>query len=111
MYSIDANPGQGAPTPDTKNGILPLPFGLMFAKGISMGMGPVAPNSLQEPLRRLIESGVARPSFVFGKGFKVNEAPQAFRQFSNHEILKPFIRFDGADATSYDRNKRLKSKL
>lgn len=56
--------------------------------------GTVTPIILQEPLKKLIESGVAAPSFVFEKGIEIDEVPETYQEFSNHEILKPYIRFD-----------------
>lgn len=61
--------------------------------------GSVTSNTLHEPLKRLIESGVATPSFVFEKGIEIDEVPETYQEFSNHDILKPYIRFGNSGSS------------
>ncbi|KAH8819315.1 putative S-glutathione dehydrogenase [Xylogone sp. PMI_703] len=46
-----------------------------------------------ELLKTLIERADAKPSFVFTKEFSIEEGAKAFREFSDHEIVKGVIRF------------------
>jgi len=56
-------------------------------------MGGVTPHLHADTLKKLIDSGKATPSFVFGKEISIEEAAVTYQEFSNHEILKPVIRF------------------
>jgi len=48
----------------------------------------------QELLKTLIESGKGKPSFVFDKEFRIEEGAEAFREFSDHKLIKAVFRFD-----------------
>lgn len=48
----------------------------------------------QELLKTLIERDNAKPSFVFDKEFKIEDGFQAFREFSEHKLIKAVFRFD-----------------
>ena len=59
-----------------------------------MMTGVVAPMNRAPALKKLIEDGKASPSFVFGKEIFIDEAPETYRKFLKHEILKAVIRFE-----------------
>jgi len=48
----------------------------------------------QELLKKLIESGKAKPSFVFDKEFRIEEGAKAFREFNDHKIIKAWFNFE-----------------
>lgn len=44
----------------------------------------------------MIESGKANPSFVFDGEYKIEDAAKAFKDFSEHKIIKAVFKFDKA---------------
>ena len=53
---------------------------------------PEVPNELA--LFRLIESGRAKPGFIVDKVFSIEEAPEAYRGFSEHKFQKVIFKFE-----------------
>ena len=51
----------------------------------------------QPALKKLIESGRAKPSFVFDKELRIEDAPEAYQEFSDHDFIKSVIRFDDGE--------------
>jgi threonine dehydrogenase-like Zn-dependent dehydrogenase len=41
----------------------------------------------------LIDSGKAKPSFVFDREFTIDQGAEAFEQFSEHKLVKAVFRF------------------
>ena len=64
-------------------------------KGLSIKAGAVVPHTHHEALKRLIDTGKVDLDFVWGKDIEIHEAHQTYQEFSNREILKPVIRFNG----------------
>lgn len=86
-------PSEPAPDSDTK-GVIQFPFGLFWSKGLSMKAGPANPiRDYQKLLKTLIESGKAKPSFVFDKEFCIEDGAKAYDQFSKHELIKAVFKF------------------
>lgn len=52
------------------------------------------PRPFEELLKNLIERGKGKPSFVFTKEFKIEDAPQAHKEFEAHKLIKAVFRFD-----------------
>lgn len=84
----------------------------MFVKSISLKGGLVDTRRFQNTLKVLIESGKAKPSFVFDKKFDIKDANKAYKSFSDHKIIKGYFSFDSdkedatlssSDATPSDR--------
>ena len=48
----------------------------------------------QDLLKNLIESGKAKPSFIFDREFRIEEAAKAFRDFSDRKIIKAWFNFE-----------------
>ncbi|PMD44682.1 hypothetical protein L207DRAFT_579615 [Hyaloscypha variabilis F] len=80
--------------PDEATGIFPFPMGLWWAKGQTIKGGFVEPRPYQELLKTLIERGNVKPSFVFTKEFKIEDAPQAYKEFEAHKLIKAVFKFD-----------------
>ena len=56
-------------------------------------MSPEPYKAIQLLLKTLIERDNAKPSFVFDREFRIEEAPEAFRDFSDHKLVKAVFRF------------------
>ncbi len=63
------------------HGILPIPWGLLFRKGVHIGMGRDEDERYNGRLRDLITTGQARPSRIVSHRLPLDEAPDAFRRF------------------------------
>jgi threonine dehydrogenase-like Zn-dependent dehydrogenase len=82
-----------APTPKFQKGIIDFPFGTLWLKQLSLKSGPVSIRDLVPTLKALIESGRAQPSFVFEREISIEQAHDAYEEFSNHEFVKAHIAF------------------
>ncbi|PWN98427.1 glutathione-independent formaldehyde dehydrogenase [Tilletiopsis washingtonensis] len=72
----------GAPDSESALGMLSLPFGKLFEKGLSIATGQCNVKSYNRQLRDLITSGVAKPSFVVSNELNGLEgAPDAYKKF------------------------------
>lgn len=85
--------------PKDPDGFLNFPIGEWWTKSISMKGGIVDTRRYQNVLQVLIESGKAKPSFVFDKRFRLKDAKKAFKMFAKREIIKPYFTVDGGDDT------------
>lgn len=92
LYPPTTLPSRGAPLLTGKEGTFPVPIGLMWAKALSMGTGTVELRKLQPLLKDLIESGKAKPSFIFDHVLhSLAEVPDAYKRFEAHQTIKPVI--------------------
>jgi hypothetical protein len=92
---VEINPMiEGAATPLARKGIFEIPVGTAWLKSQTIKGGTVPIRQYQQNLKRLIESGRAKPGFVFEREVKIEEAAKAYRQFSDHDFIKAVIRFD-----------------
>ena len=78
-----------------KKGIFEIPFGEAWIKSVSIKGGLVPLRTYQPALKRLIESGRAKPSFIFDRELRIEDAPEAYREFSDHDFIKSVIILDG----------------
>jgi hypothetical protein len=98
--------------------LLNFPLGEWWIKSISMKGGLVDTRRYQNVLQVLIESGKAKPSFVFDKRFRLKDAKKAYRLFAKREIIKAYFVVDGdddadpssSDSSSDDDHRRHGSK-
>lgn len=51
----------------------------------------------QNTLQILIESGKAKPSFVFDKKFNIKDANKAYKNFADRKIIKAYFSFNDRD--------------
>jgi len=79
---------------EEKLGTVEFPIGAWWIKNISIKGGIVQIRLYQELLKNLIERGNAKPSFVFTKEYRIEDAAQAYRDFSDHKIIKAVFKFD-----------------
>jgi threonine dehydrogenase-like Zn-dependent dehydrogenase len=69
----------------------------LWLKGISLKGGAVELRLYQDLLLKLIESGKAKPSFVFTDRFQIDDAVKAYHDFSTHKLVKAVFQFPSAD--------------
>jgi glutathione-independent formaldehyde dehydrogenase len=82
-------------TPDDRNGVLHIPFGLLWSKGLSMETGQAPCKNYQPQLRDLIINDKARPSFIVSDHISIDQAPATYKEFDKRDALtKAVIRFD-----------------
>ena len=84
-----------------RKGIIEIPFGESWLKSQTIRSGIVPLRQYQPALKKLIESGRAKPSFVFDKELRIEDAPEAYQEFSDHDFIKSVIRFDDGENGSY----------
>jgi threonine dehydrogenase-like Zn-dependent dehydrogenase len=82
-----------------RKGIIEIPFGESWLKSQTIRSGIVPLRQYQPALKKLIESGRAKPSFVFDKELRIEDAPEAYQEFSDHDFIKSVIRFDGENGS------------
>ena len=75
----------GAPNEDAAKGLLLFNIGKYFEKGLRMGSGQADAKRYAHPLRDLIISGRAEPSFVVSKQLPLADAPDAYARFDKRE--------------------------
>ena len=80
-----------------KKGIFEIPFGESWLKSQTIKSGIVPLRQYHAPLKRLIESGRAKPSFVFDREIRIEDAPKAYQEFSDHDFIKSVIRLDDGE--------------
>jgi glutathione-independent formaldehyde dehydrogenase len=89
---VDKDPA--APTEAEKNGILSIPFGLMWKKGITIGTGQAPVKNYHIQLRDLIINDKAKPSFIVSDRIEIEDAPQTYRDFDKRDgLTKAVIKF------------------
>lgn len=71
----------GAPSEDLKNGVMKIPFGLYWSKGIAIGMGQAPVKRYNEMLRDLIIAGKARPGVIVSHDVALEDAPIFYKRF------------------------------
>jgi glutathione-independent formaldehyde dehydrogenase len=64
-----------------KQGILEVPLGDFWNKGITIGMGQCPVRKYDHMLRDLIIAGKAKPSFIVSHHITIDEAPEAYEMF------------------------------
>lgn len=72
----------GAPDKNYAEGIISLPFGKLFEKGLTVGTGQCNVKAYNRQLRDLIIAGKAKPSFVASHHIGIDEAPDAYVKFN-----------------------------
>lgn len=71
----------GTSEEDWKKGIFSLPLGMMWQKGITIGMGQTPVKEYDWRLRELIINGKVKPSFIISHRIRLDEAPEAYEKF------------------------------
>jgi glutathione-independent formaldehyde dehydrogenase len=85
----------GGKDKDAKKGQYVLPWGNVFDKGISLGLGQTPVKKYNVLLRDLIVAGRAKPSFIVSQRIALSQAPEAYKRFDKREpgytkvLIKP----------------------
>ncbi len=90
-YTGPANAGE--PNQNPRLGKATFDVAAVWLKNLTIASGPVSAGSQEPALTDLVSSGRARPSFVVDKIVKIEDAPEAYRLFDQHKVLKVAIRF------------------
>jgi glutathione-independent formaldehyde dehydrogenase len=81
IIGVYAPQDPGGRDEDQKKGLLKLPLGELWQKGISIGMGQCPVRRYDWRLRDLILAGRAKPSFIVSHRIGLDEAPAAYAKF------------------------------
>ena len=73
---------------------VPFPLSTFWTKGLSLKDGVVNPRVLAPQLAELIATGRAQPGFIRSATIGLEQAPEYYMRFSQHEEVKVYIRFD-----------------
>jgi len=86
-YAIMACRGGGTvSTPGVYGGLLDkVPFGAVFAKGLTIKTGQTHMHRYMRPLLARVEAGEIDPSFVITHRLMLDDAPQAYEMFRDKE--------------------------
>lgn len=68
----------GAPDEQSSKGMISMPFGKLFEKGLSLATGQCNVKAYNRYLRDLIIAGRAKPSFVVSHELGLDDAPMAY---------------------------------
>lgn len=71
----------GARDPHARKGMLPISFGRLFEKGLSLHTGQCNVKRYNRYLRDLIVAGRARPSLIVSNELPLDAAPDAYEKF------------------------------
>jgi glutathione-independent formaldehyde dehydrogenase len=71
----------GAPDQQARQGMLTLPYGKFWEKGLEMGTGQANVKKYNRYLRDLIRAGRAKPSFIVSHEVSLDQAPMAYEKF------------------------------
>lgn len=93
VYS-GGKPTKGAPLETEEMASVSLPVAQMWIKGLSMRTGAFEGLKLAPALTSLICSGKARPEFIISSEIDIEQAPEFYKRFSDHQETKVLIRFN-----------------
>lgn len=83
-----------APTEAEKMGLLTLPWGEIWEKGLTIKNGQTPVKQFHIFLRNLIIAGQAKPGFIVTDHIDIDQAPQAYKEFDKRDgLVKAVIRF------------------
>lgn len=87
-----AKPSKGEPLASLALGSIKFDIATWWLKNVSI-KGGIVNLGVDPQLIALIQSGKAKPSFVFDKIVSIEEAPEAYELFNERKIQKAAIRF------------------
>jgi glutathione-independent formaldehyde dehydrogenase len=85
-----------------KHGLLLIPFGKLWEKGLRLGTGQCDVKRYNRYLRDLIIAGRAKPSFVVSNEVPLDQAPMAYEKFDKRidGFTKVILHPDGVKGTT-----------
>jgi glutathione-independent formaldehyde dehydrogenase len=69
-----------------REGMFEIPWGIIFEKGLTIGMGQTLVKKYANHLRDLIISGKVKPSIIVSHDLTLEEAPKAYELFDMRGI-------------------------
>jgi glutathione-independent formaldehyde dehydrogenase len=75
----------GAANEDLQNGVIKIPYGLYWSKGISIAGGQAPVKRYNEMLRDLIIAGKANPGTIISHEASLEDAAEYYKRFDNRE--------------------------
>lgn len=75
----------GAPNEELKQGIMKIPFGTYWSKGITIGMGQAPVKRYNEMLRDMIIAGKAHPGAIISHDVALEDAAEYYKRFDARE--------------------------
>jgi len=94
VYNMHAANSAVAPRASTIQDTMDFSLADFFFNELKWQAGPSDPISLAPELVALVSSGVASPGFIVSDVISIEDAPEAYRRFERHEIVKAVIAFD-----------------
>jgi len=94
VYSMRAADSAVAPRASEVQDTMNFSLSDFFFNELKWQAGPSDPIGLAPELVALITSGVASPGFIVSDVVGIEDAPDAYRRFERHEIVKAVIAFD-----------------
>lgn len=86
-------PSAGAPNAGKLSGDIVMPLGTILLKNLQLRAGSVEPYSVIPLLLNLIETGRVNPRFIYTNEVGIEDAPSAYRRFSEKKEIKVVFRF------------------
>lgn len=83
----------GAPLGSTLSPNMEFPLSTLWSNGLSWKSGAVDPKLVAPQLVDLIQSGKAQPNFIRSAEIDIEQSPEYYQRFSQHEEIKVFIHF------------------
>lgn len=84
---------EGVVRGNTISPTITFPMTVFWEKNLSLRAGVVDSKLYVEPMLELVKKGRARPGFVFSSTIDIEEAPNAYRRFSDKLETKVMIKF------------------
>ena len=83
-----------APNDPGSLGMMSLPWGMMWEKGLQIGTGQTPVKRFHTFLRDQVIAGRAKPGVIVTDHIHIRDAPEAYKQFDKRAgMVKPVIRF------------------
>lgn len=92
IYNSQRN-SSGVPLGAKYPPLIGFPVAEFFGKRLTWRAGGVNIREIAPELVQLVASGIAKPGFVFSRTIGIEEAPEYYRRFDQHEETKVAISF------------------
>ncbi|RAH80103.1 GroES-like protein [Aspergillus japonicus CBS 114.51] len=90
----DVHNSTGVPRGSSVMKDISFPVGTFFSKSLQYKVGAIYPPDYATTLLPLINSGLAKPGFVISSLVSIEDAPQAYARYNEHQEIKVVIRFE-----------------
>jgi threonine dehydrogenase-like Zn-dependent dehydrogenase len=90
---VNVPPSAGAPNAGKITSDIVMPLGTIFSKQLRLRTGSVEPYSLIPSIMNLLETGRINSRFIYTNEVGIEDAPLAYRRFSEKKEIKVAFRF------------------